>query len=120
MPPRSRGHVGAADSAALVGLAELGELSGTNAKEIFARHAASGRPVADLVAEAGFRQISDTGALQAAIAAVLAANPSAVADVHAGKAQAIGFLTGQVMRETRGQADAATVGVMLRELLGLG
>jgi aspartyl-tRNA(Asn)/glutamyl-tRNA(Gln) amidotransferase subunit B len=109
--------VSGAELAALVGLVETGELSGTNAKEVFARHAETGRAVAELVAEAGFRQISDTGALREAITAVLAANPAAVADVRAGKAQAVGFLTGQVMRQTRGQANAALVGQLLREAL---
>ncbi len=121
----AKGEAGAAavrgtsgeELAALVGLVESGELSGTNAKEVFARHAATGRSVAELVAEAGFRQISDTGALRDAVAAVLAANPTAVADVKAGKTQAIGFLTGQVMRQTRGQADAEVVGRLLRETL---
>ncbi len=72
------------------------------------------------MAEAGFQRISDSGALRAVVEEVLAANPSAVADVQAGKTQALGFLTGQVMRQTRGQADAATVGALLRELLGQG
>ena len=44
-------------------------------------------------------------------------NPAAVADVRAGKQQAVGFLTGQVMRQTRGQANAALVGQLLREAL---
>ncbi len=101
-------------------MVEAGELSGTNAKEVFARHAATGRPVADLVAEAGFRHISDTGALRDVAQAVIAANPAAVADVRAGKVQALGFLTGQVMKQTRGQANAAIVGAVLREVLGLG
>ena len=48
----------------LVRMVEAGELSGTNAKEVFARHAASGRPVAEIVAEAGFTRISDTDALR--------------------------------------------------------
>jgi len=109
--------VSGSELAVLVGLVEAGELSGTNAKTVFARQAETGRPVVDLVAEAGFRQISDTGALRDAIAAVLAANPAAVADVKAGKAQAIGFLTGQVMRQTRGQANAELVGRLLREAL---
>ena len=105
---------------ALVQLVEAGELSGTNAKEVLALHASTGRPVAELVAESGFRRISDTGALRSAAQSVIDANPAAVADVHAGKVQAIGFLTGQVMKQTRGQADAATVSALLRELLGLG
>ena len=109
--------VSGAELAALIGLVEAGELSGTNAKEVFERHARTGRPVADLVAEAGFRQISDTGALREAVAGVLAANPAAVADYKAGKQQAVGFLTGQVMRQTRGQANAAVVGQLLREAL---
>jgi aspartyl-tRNA(Asn)/glutamyl-tRNA(Gln) amidotransferase subunit B len=110
-------RVSGAELAALIGLVEGGELSGTNAKQVFERHAATGRPVADLVAEAGFKQISDTGALREAVAGVLAANPAAVADYKAGKQQAIGFLTGQIMRQTRGQANAAVVGQLLREAL---
>ncbi len=98
-----------------------GELSGTNAKEVFALHAAT-RPAGGRASstEAGFKRISDTGALRTwRPQAVIDANPTAVADVRAGKVQAIGFLTGQVMKQTRGQADAATVGALLRELLGL-
>ena len=49
--------------------------------------------------------------------AVLAANPAAVADYRAGKAQAVGFLVGQVMKATRGQANAALVGDTIRERL---
>jgi aspartyl-tRNA(Asn)/glutamyl-tRNA(Gln) amidotransferase subunit B len=108
-----------AELAALVGLVEAGELSATNAKEVFARHVQTGRGVAALVAEAGYRQISDEGALRSLVLAVLEGNPAAVADVRAGKAQALGFLTGQVMKATRGQANAALVGRLLREELGL-
>ena len=108
----------AAQLAALIGQVEAGELSGTNAKQVFERHFDTGAPVADIVAELGLRQISDTDALAEAIDRVLAANPAAVADVRAGKRQAIGFLTGQVMRETRGQANAAVVGEMIEERLG--
>ena len=103
-------RVDPAELGALVRLVEAGDLSGTNAKEVFALHASSGRPVTQIVAESGLRRISDTGALRSAAQSVIDANPAAVADVRAGKVQAIGFLTGQVMRQTRGQADAATVG----------
>jgi aspartyl-tRNA(Asn)/glutamyl-tRNA(Gln) amidotransferase subunit B len=48
---------------------------------------------------------------------VLAANPAAVADVRAGKGQAIGFLVGQVMKATRGQANAAVAQAALRQRL---
>ena len=52
-----------------------------------------------------------------AVDEVLAANPAAVADYRAGKAQAVGFLVGQVMKATRGQANAALVGAAVRERL---
>jgi len=104
----------------VVELLGAGDLTAANAKEVYQRHLETGRPIDALVAEAGFQRISDSGALRAVVEEVLAANPSAVADVQAGKTQALGFLTGQVMRQTRGQADAATVGALLRELLGQG
>lgn len=114
-----RSRIDPSELAALIRRVEDGELSGTNAKEVFERHAADGRPVAEIVAEAGFAQISDVGSLQAAIDEVLAENPDAVADIAAGKHQALGFLTGKVMKKTRGQANAGVVGAMLRESLGV-
>lgn len=104
----------------VVELLGAGQLTAANAKEVYQRHLEIGRTIDALVAEAGFQRIADAGALRGMVEEVLAANPSAVADVHAGRTQALGFLTGQVMRQTRGQADAATVSTLLRELLGLG
>ena len=75
------------------------------------------RTTAAIVAERGYRQISDGGEVAAAVDAALAANPSAVADYRAGKAQAIGFLVGQVMKATRGQANAAAVKEAVRARL---
>ncbi len=79
----------------------------------------SGRPVAEIVAEAGFRQISDTAALEAVVDEVIAENPGAVADIRGGEQKAIGFLTGQIMKKTRGQANAGLVQGLLRERLGV-
>ena len=103
--------------AALVRLVEEGSINGSSAKQVFAEHARTGRPVADLVAALGLQQISDVEALRAAVAEVIEANPEAVADVRAGTDKAIGFLTGQVMKKTRGQANAALVAELLREAL---
>jgi aspartyl-tRNA(Asn)/glutamyl-tRNA(Gln) amidotransferase subunit B len=103
--------------AALVRLVEDGQISGTNAKDVLLRVGRSGRPVAEIVAEAGYKQISDTGALQAAVDEVIAANPDAVADIRAGEKKAIGFLTGQIMKKTRGQANAGVVQQLIRESL---
>jgi aspartyl-tRNA(Asn)/glutamyl-tRNA(Gln) amidotransferase subunit B len=103
--------------AALVRLVEDGHVSGTNAKEVLLRVARTGRPVAEVVAEAGFRQISDAAALQVAVDEVIAENPAAVADIRAGAQKAIGFLTGRVMQKTRGQADAGLVQQLIRSTL---
>jgi aspartyl-tRNA(Asn)/glutamyl-tRNA(Gln) amidotransferase subunit B len=103
--------------AVLVRLVEDGEISGTNAKEVLLRVAREGRPVADIVAEAGFRQISDSSALQAVVDEVIAENPTAVADIRAGERKAVGFLTGQIMKKTRGQANAGLVQQLIRERL---
>jgi len=70
-----------------------------------------------IVARLGLRQISDSDALGRVVDEVIAANPAAVADVRAGKSQAIGFLVGQVMKATRGQANAAVAQAALRERL---
>jgi aspartyl-tRNA(Asn)/glutamyl-tRNA(Gln) amidotransferase subunit B len=108
-------RISGAQLAALVRLVEDGEISGTNAKEVLLRAGRDGRPVAEIVAEAGFKQISDTGALQAAVDAVIAENPAAVADIRAGEKKAVGFLTGQIMKKTRGQAGL--VQQLIRESL---
>jgi aspartyl-tRNA(Asn)/glutamyl-tRNA(Gln) amidotransferase subunit B len=96
-----------------------GRLSRPNAKEVVAEHIASGAPAAEIVAARGLAQISDTGALERLVDEVVVANPAALADYRAGKAQAVGFLVGQVMKASRGQANAALVGATLRQRLGL-
>jgi aspartyl-tRNA(Asn)/glutamyl-tRNA(Gln) amidotransferase subunit B len=117
-----RGAAGLAANSVAAELADLlrrivaGELSRTNAREVFATHAASGQAVESIVSAKGLRQITDSAALGSAIETVLAANPAAVADHQAGK-PALGFLVGQVMKATRGQANAELVGRLLRARL---
>ena len=111
------GRVDPAELAALLKLVGEGAISGTNAKEVLAEHFASGAGAASIVEARGFRQISDAAALGAAIEQVLAANPGAVADYRAGRSAAVGFLVGQVMKATRGQANASMVQTALRERL---
>ena len=91
-----------AELAALVTLVDDGSISRANAKEVLTAHATAGTPVATVIAERGFRQISDTGIVGRAVDEVLAANPNAVADYKAGKVQVVGFLVGQVMKATQG------------------
>ena len=107
-----------AQLAALVRLVADGSINRGSAREVLEAHAESGETVDAIVARLGLRQISDSAAIGPIVADVLAANPAAVADYRAGKPQAIGFLVGQVMKATRGQANAAVVQAALREQLG--
>ncbi|HLO35489.1 MAG TPA: Asp-tRNA(Asn)/Glu-tRNA(Gln) amidotransferase subunit GatB, partial [Candidatus Deferrimicrobium sp.] len=114
--PDAAHRVRPAELADLVGRVAAGELSGTNAKEVFAAHAAEGSSVAAIVEARGFRQIHDTSALAAVVDEVIEANPKAVEDFRAGK-PVLGFFVGQVMKATRGQANAALVQEAVRARL---
>jgi aspartyl-tRNA(Asn)/glutamyl-tRNA(Gln) amidotransferase subunit B len=114
--PEAAARVDAVQLADLLGRVATGELSGTNAKEVFAAHASSGDSVAAIVESRGLHQISDVDALGKVVEDVIAANPQAVADYRAGK-PVLGFFVGQVMKVTRGQANAALVQTAVRERL---
>jgi aspartyl-tRNA(Asn)/glutamyl-tRNA(Gln) amidotransferase subunit B len=86
-----------------------GSITRAQGREVLEAHVASGSAAAAIIAERGFHQISDASALASVVDEVLGANPAAVTDYRAGKAQAVGFLVGQVMKATGGQANAALV-----------
>jgi aspartyl-tRNA(Asn)/glutamyl-tRNA(Gln) amidotransferase subunit B len=104
----------------LIGRVAAGSINRASAQKVLDAHVETGEGVEAAVARLGLAQISDAGALGTIVDEILAANPGAVADVRAGKAQAIGFLTGQVMKATRGQANAAVAQAALRERLDEG
>ena len=103
--------------AALIRAVDEGTISRANAKEVLEAHVSGGGTTADIIASRGFRQITDAGSLDATVDEVLAANPAAVADYRAGKQQAVGFLVGQVMKATRGQANAGLAMRTVRDRL---
>ena len=106
------------DIAQLVELIENGTISSKIAKEVFEHMwAGEGHP-AEIVEKRGLVQINDTGAIEAAIDALIAANPDKASAVKE-KPQAIGWFVGQVMKETGGKANPATVNELLRSKLGL-
>jgi aspartyl-tRNA(Asn)/glutamyl-tRNA(Gln) amidotransferase subunit B len=105
---------------ALIRLVEAGTISRASGKVVLEQHVTSGAAVAEIVVQSGLSQISDARAIADVVAEIVAANPGAVADVAAGKEQAIKFLVGQVMRATRGRANAAAVEAALRERLAPG
>jgi aspartyl-tRNA(Asn)/glutamyl-tRNA(Gln) amidotransferase subunit B len=102
----------------MVELINDGTISGKIAKTVFEEMLASGKDPATIVKEKGLVQISDEGELVAVIEQVIAANPQSVEDYQGGKAQAFGFLVGQVMKETRGKANPQLVNKLLKEKLG--
>jgi aspartyl-tRNA(Asn)/glutamyl-tRNA(Gln) amidotransferase subunit B len=109
--------VSAAEFGAIIDSVVSGSISRAQGREVLEAHAESGEGTAAIIAARGFRQISDSRAVATAVDDVLAAHPAAVADYRAGKPQAVGFLIGQVMKATRGQANAALVKAAVRERL---
>lgn len=102
----------------MVGLINKGTISGKIAKTVFEEMLASGKDPQTIVKEKGLVQISDEGELATIIAQVIADNPQSVEDYQGGKAQAFGFLVGQVMKATRGKANPQLVNKLLKESLG--
>jgi aspartyl-tRNA(Asn)/glutamyl-tRNA(Gln) amidotransferase subunit B len=95
--------------AGLLGLAESGTISAASAKEVFAAMLDSPAEAEAIVAEKGLGAMRDTGALEAIVAEIVAANPSQVALYKSGKTQTFGWFVGQVMKKTGGRADPAAV-----------
>jgi aspartyl-tRNA(Asn)/glutamyl-tRNA(Gln) amidotransferase subunit B len=110
-----------------VSAAALGELldlisdktiNGRIAKDVFEEMVETGRGAAAIVEEKGLRQVTDTGAIEAAVAAVLAANPDKVAEYKSGKDKLFGFFVGQVMKAMAGKGNPALVNEAVKAQLG--
>jgi aspartyl-tRNA(Asn)/glutamyl-tRNA(Gln) amidotransferase subunit B len=104
--------------AELVQLIEEGVISSKIAKDVFERMWAGEGRASEIVEKAGLKQVSDTGALEGVIDKLIAANPGQAAAVK-DRPQAIGWFVGQVMKETGGKANPATVNQLLRSKLGI-
>ena len=109
--------VSAANLAALLQQVSAGKISGSQAKEVFEIMFDQGEPPEKIIAERNMSQISDTDALGAIIKEVIDHNPKSVEDYRAGRTQAIGFLVGQVMKASKGQANPGVVNQMLKSAL---
>jgi aspartyl-tRNA(Asn)/glutamyl-tRNA(Gln) amidotransferase subunit B len=101
----------------MMSLIEDGTISGRSAKAVFEKMFETGKSPQTLVEELGLTQISGTEEISAVVDKVLEANPRAVQDYRAGRTEAIRFLVGQIMKETRGRAKADLVNSLLRERL---
>jgi aspartyl-tRNA(Asn)/glutamyl-tRNA(Gln) amidotransferase subunit B len=109
--------IGATDLAQLLKMVDDGTISGKIAKSVFDEMARSGQSARQIVEEKGLAQISDSGAIEDVVARILAANPAEVEAYQNGKAKLLGFFVGQVMRETRGQANPQLVNDILKRKL---
>jgi aspartyl-tRNA(Asn)/glutamyl-tRNA(Gln) amidotransferase subunit B len=107
-------------SAALAGLLKRildDTISNKLAKDVFEAMWASGQPADAVIDAKGLKQITDTGAIEAAIDAVMAANPGQLADYRAGKDKLFGFFVGQTMKATGGKANPAQLNELLKKKL---
>jgi len=101
----------------MIGLLEKGTISSKIAKTVFKEMLQSGKLPQQIVEEQGLVQISDEGAIMAIVQEVVANNPASVEDYKAGKEKAIGFLVGQVMKQSKGKANPGLVNKLLVEVL---
>ena len=108
----------ASDIAELVKLIEDGVVSSKIAKQVFEHMTAGEGSPAAIVEKHGLVQVTDTGAIEAVVDKLIAANPGQAAAVK-DKPQAIGWFVGQVMREMAGKANPAAVNEILKAKLGL-
>ncbi len=111
------GKVAPAQLAALVRLVDEETISGKQAKQVLAEMFSSGADPEKIAEARGLEQVSDAGALEAAVDEAIAENPDAAEKVRAGNMGTIGFLVGQVMKKTRGQANPKMVNELLRQKL---
>ncbi len=99
----------------MVELINVGTISGKIAKTVFKEMVETGKEPHIIIKEQGLVQISDEGELGKIVEQVMVNNPQSVEDFRNGKQQAIGFLVGQVMKETKGKANPQLVNDIIKE-----
>lgn len=105
--------------AGLVEIIEKGAISSTIAKEVFSEMIQTGKGPQTIIEEKKLAQISDEGLIEAVITKVISGNPDAIEDYKKGKKNALTFLVGQVMKETKGKANPKIVNEMLVKKVGI-
>lgn len=113
----SASKVTAKNLASLIKLIDTNVISSAIAKKVFVEMFNTGKDAKDIVEEKGLKQVTDEGAILEIVKKVVDANPQSVSDYKAGKDKAIGFLVGQIMKESRGKANPQIVNKLLLEIL---
>ncbi len=96
---------------------EENKITSKQGKAVFAKMLETGKLPSIIIKEEGMEQVSDTGAIEKIVDQVLAANPKAVADFKGGKSNAVGWLMGQVMKESHGKANPKQATELLNKKL---
>lgn len=103
--------------ASLIDLIDKGTISSKIAKTVFEEMFNTGKEAKQIVEEKGLVQISDEGAIKEIVEKVVENNPQSIIDYKAGRDRALGFLVGQVMKESKGKANPGLVNKLLLEIL---
>ena len=109
--------VNPAQAAELLGLVADGTISGSIAKQVFEIMLETGQGAAAIVEERGLKQTNDTGAIEAEIAKIMAANEDKVAEYRSGKDKLFGFFVGQTMKAMQGKANPQVINELLKKAL---
>jgi aspartyl-tRNA(Asn)/glutamyl-tRNA(Gln) amidotransferase subunit B len=104
----------------LISRIDRDEISGKIAKSVFEQMFISRSNPDEILSKQGIRQISDSAVLTEVVKNVLATNPAQVAEYKAGKQKLLGYFVGQVMKQTKGQANPAMLNVLVKQLLEKG
>ena len=96
---------------------EKGEITAASGKKVFATMFDTGKRAAEIIAAEGLAQITDTSAIEKIAREVVAKSPDNAAKYRAGNEGVFKFFVGQVMRETRGQANPQAVNEILKRVL---
>ncbi len=115
--PTSMSTITPATSGSMLTLVEKGAISRNQAKEVLKEVVATGKDPETIIKEKGLVQISDTGALEAIAQEIIKANPKEAADFKAGKTKVLGFFVGQLMKQTKGQANPQLANEIFQKLL---
>ncbi len=98
---------------------DSGEITGKIAKEVFAEMADTGKKAGEIIKARGLKQVADEDVLEKVIDEVISENPKVVEEIRGGKKKAFGYLVGQVMKKTKGQANPGIVNQILSKKLEL-
>ena len=96
---------------------EADTITSKQGKAVFEKMLATKKLPSEIIKEEGMEQVNDTGAIEKIVESVLAANPQAVADFKNGKTNALGWLMGQVMKESHGKANPKQATELLKQRL---